>query len=161
MHVLRPLWAVLALVLVILVLRTFVVPEDFGIGERGYMYGWHRASDPQYWQGISVKLRGREYCKQCHPAQFTQNGESPHRIIQCENCHGLAGQHPGAVPKLTVDRSRDLCLRCHERLAYPSSQRGEIRGVSGATHNQGVECAKCHKPHKPTLGEKPPIGGKT
>jgi len=40
MHQLRPLIVVLALAGVILIARIFVVPEDFGVHESGYMYGW-------------------------------------------------------------------------------------------------------------------------
>jgi len=41
-HVWRPLLIVLAIVGGILAMRMFLVPSDFGIQERGYMYGWHR-----------------------------------------------------------------------------------------------------------------------
>jgi predicted CXXCH cytochrome family protein len=122
MHVLRPLFAVLALAGIILIARTFVVPEDFGIHESGYMYGWYRKGNEEEWKAFKVKFQGKEYCKDCHAEQFQRLRSSPHTIIECENCHGPAVEHPAEPQKLIIDRSRDLCLRCHSDLPYPTSK---------------------------------------
>ena len=68
-HVLRPLFVVIGIVVLILLARMVIVPKDFGIGERGYMYGWHRKSNEEDWKKIKVKYMGREYCKDCHDRQ--------------------------------------------------------------------------------------------
>lgn len=160
-HVFRPLIVFIGVVLLILVVRTLLVPKDFGVGERGYMYGWHRLGNEEEWKNkiITVKYQGREYCKDCHPDKFDSISKTPHKIIQCENCHGPAGTAEGIVhydpdklPKLATDRSRAQCLRCHFPLAYPSSGRAKIKSIDPDKHNPDIECSTCHDPHKPMEG---------
>lgn len=148
MHVMRPLYVVLAVTVIILIARAFLVPDDFGIHEQGYMYGWYRKANVEDWKSVAVKYRGHEYCQACHSMQDKKVQSSSHKIIECENCHGPALGHPAAPPKLTIDRSRELCLRCHTYLAYPTSQRSEIKGIDPDQHNIGVECVICHHPHE-------------
>lgn len=151
-HVLRPLFVVVGMVVLILLVRMVYVPKDFGVHEQGYMYGWHRKANEEDWKAFKVKYQGKEYCKDCHSEKFNSIGKTPHRIIQCENCHGPAVDHPSDPPKLDIDRSREQCLRCHYPLPYPTSDRAKIRGIDPAKHNPGVECSQCHDPHKPMEG---------
>jgi len=127
------------------------VPKDFGIGERGYMYGWHRKSSEEDWKAFKVKYQSKEYCKDCHEDKYSSINQTPHAIIECENCHGPAIDHPSDPPKLTINKSREQCLRCHYPLPYPTSGRANIRGVEPDKHNPGIECVMCHNPHKPSL----------
>ncbi len=152
-HVLRPLWVVLALVAVVLLFRVFYVPQNFGIGKRGYMYGWHREANVEDWKNFKVKYNGSsEFCNNCHPDKYESVMKTPHAIIICEDCHGPAIDHPVDPPKLTIDKSRGLCLRCHTYLAYPTSGRADIRGIDPAEHNPDMECVMCHNPHNPMEG---------
>lgn len=151
-HVIRPLIVVLGIVALILLARVFFVPKDFGIGERGYMYGWHRKGNEEDWKKFKVKYQGSEYCKDCHDKNFTSIMKTPHQIIPCEDCHGPAVDHPSDPPKLAIDRSREQCLRCHYPLPYASSLRSKIRSIDPEQHNAGVECASCHNPHNPMEG---------
>jgi predicted CXXCH cytochrome family protein len=151
-HVFRPLFVVIGLVILILLARMVIVPKDFGIHERGFMYGWHRKGNEQDWKNFKVKYRGKEYCKDCHTDKYDSINKTPHRIIQCENCHGPAIDHPSDPPKLTIDRSRALCLRCHFPLPYPTSGRANIRSIDPEKHNPGIECSTCHNPHNPMEG---------
>jgi len=150
-HVFRPLWIVFGLIAVILIARLFYVPKDFGVHERGYMYGWYREGNIKDWKNVKVKYQGSDYCKNCHPDKSESIAMTPHAIIQCENCHGPAIDHPSDPPKLTIDKSRALCLRCHFPLPYPTSGRANIRGIDPDTHNPDIECVMCHNPHKPSL----------
>lgn len=151
-HVLRPLFVILGFVAVILLVRLFVVPKDFGIWERGYMYGFHRKSNEEDWKAFKVKYKfDNEYCKDCHSDKYDSIMQTAHAIINCENCHGPALDHPSNPPKLAIDRSRAQCLRCHYPLPYPTSARANIRGVDPATHNPDIECSTCHNPHNPSL----------
>jgi len=152
MHVLRPLYVVLGIVALILLIRIVVVPKDFGVHENGYLYGWFRKSNEAYWKDLPVKYQGRDYCQDCHGDQTKQVRASLHAAIECENCHGPALSHPSEPAKLTVDRSRDLCLRCHSYLPYSGSKRSEIKGIDPARHNPDLECSGCHDPH---LASKP------
>ena len=150
-HVWRPLFVVIGLVVLILIARTVVVPQDFGVYERGYMYGFHRYGNEDNWKAFKVKYRfDSDYCKDCHSDKYSIM-QTPHAIIHCENCHGPVLDHPTDPEKLTIDKKRELCLRCHFPLAYPTSDRAHIRGVDPEKHNPGIECSACHDPHKPNL----------
>ncbi|MBI5640103.1 MAG: cytochrome c3 family protein [Nitrospirae bacterium] len=151
-HVLRPLYTVIGLVVIVLIVRVFYVPKDFGVHERGYMYGWYRESNIEDWKKFGVKYKfDGDYCSGCHPLNHENIMSSPHAIIPCEDCHGPALGHPDNPAKLAVERSRQHCLRCHARLPYPTSDRANIRGVNPDKHNPDVECVMCHNPHKPSL----------
>jgi len=147
MHVLRPLYVVLALVGIILIVRLFFVPEDFGVHERGYMYAWYRKSNEEEWKAVKPKYQGKEYCMDCHREVDQQIRSSRHNLIECENCHGPALEHPSNPPKLALEQGRELCLRCHIYLPYPTSQRLEVKGIDPDEHKPGLDCIACHNPH--------------
>lgn len=148
-HVLRPLWLALAAIALLLVARYLAVPGDFGVNGRSFTYGFHRLSSVTDWQKFPDKYRGKGYCNDCHEERVSENGASLHRNIECENCHGPALSHPDNPEKLPIDRSRELCLRCHSQLPYPSSPRGRLKGIDPDRHNPGEPCAGCHNPHHP------------
>ena len=150
-HVWRPLWVLLAVIALAFVARHFVVPSDFGTGERGFMYGYHRQSSEDDWKAFKVKYLTKEYCKECHIDKYESNMSSKHRAIQCENCHGPAIDHPDDPEKLVIDKSRALCIRCHAKLPYPTSKRGEMKGINPDEHNPGDECSMCHDAHSPDM----------
>lgn len=150
-HVWRPLYLVLGGIALLLVIRHFFVPKDFGVHGINFTYGFHRGGNIQEWQAMPVKYRGRDSCTECHPENSAANASSKHSPIQCENCHGPALNHPDNPAKLTIDTSRNLCLRCHAALPTPGSQRARLKGISPASHNPGTPCSDCHNPHKPDL----------
>ena len=125
MHVFRPLLVVLALGAAILAARTLVVPKDFGIHERGYMYGWYRKASEEDWKKFQVKYQGREYCKDCHAEPFRQLRSSPHGIIECENCHGPGATHVSDVqdvskrpPHSIAMLDPNICGKCHNAVIH-------------------------------------------
>lgn len=148
MHYLRPFFVFLILAGLIFLIRWMVVPADFGIQETGYMYGWYRKSSEDEWQSQEIKYQGRAYCQSCHVQPYEDVLSSPHRLIECENCHGPALAHPTNPLKLSKNLSRELCLRCHARLLYPTSKRSEIKGIDQNEHNPGIDCIFCHEAHK-------------
>ncbi|MBU0484808.1 MAG: cytochrome c3 family protein [Proteobacteria bacterium] len=156
-HVLRPLWVVIAAIAILLLVRHFIVPSDFGVNGDSFTYGFHRLSNVKEWQDFKIKYRGKEYCTECHEEKVEENSSSKHRAIQCENCHGPAIDHPDDPEKLTIDQSRDLCLRCHADLAYPNNERMNIPAFDpekNENHQSSTEkCIECHNPHKPDLEE--------
>lgn len=148
-HVWRPFFVALGLIALLLILRMFLVPDDFGVHERGYMYGWYRKGNEAEWLKVSVKYKTPEACRECHKHNYDDMKKSSHANISCENCHGPLADHPKDPIGLAVDRSRQLCLRCHLRLPYKSSDRGSLKGIDPDTHNPGAECVLCHVPHNP------------
>jgi len=152
-HVWRPLYVIIALVVLILLFRAFYVPDDFGAQDRGYTFGYHRMSNEQEWKDYPAKYKDSAYCNECHDDKVAEVGAASHEMIPCENCHGAAFNHPDNPEKLVIDRSRDLCIRCHATLFMPSSDRNDIPGINPAEHNVGEECSDCHNPHNPSLEE--------
>ena len=150
-HVWRPLYLVLGAIALLLVIRHFLVPKDFGVHGINFTYGFHRAGNIPEWQAVPVKYQGRESCTECHPENVATNASSKHAPIQCENCHSPALNHPDNPAKLAIDISRELCLRCHAALSTPGSLRSRIKGIDPASHNPGIPCRDCHNPHKPNL----------
>ncbi|MEK6690387.1 MAG: cytochrome C [Nitrospirota bacterium] len=153
-HVFRPLWVTLGLVGLIFIARYFIVPPDFGIGERGYMYGWYRKGNEEEWKAFKIKHNTMQYCKDCHPDQSKKIKASKHAKVQCENCHGPSVDHPEKPQKLNINRDRELCLRCHAYLPYRPARYAEL--PTGAItlkmqepdqHNPGIECVTCHSVH--------------
>ena len=147
-HVWRPLFLVVIIVAGILVARTVLVPDDFGVFDRGYMYGWHRLSNEAEWKTVRLKYKTSQGCKDCHSAQYNDIRKSVHSAISCENCHGPSYEHPLDPVGLNIDRSRGLCIRCHAQLSYDNA-RGTIPGIDPATHYPQAECIMCHYPHNP------------
>ena len=152
-HVWRPLYVVLGLVVCILLFRLVYVPADFGTHDRGYTFGFHRLSNEQEWRDFPAKYKDSSYCGECHEERSTEWAAAAHAIIPCENCHGAAFGHPEQPERLTIDRSRDQCLRCHARLFMPSSGRHDIPGIDPEQHNPRTPCVDCHNPHNPSLEE--------
>lgn len=162
-HALRPLYVTLGLIAIILVLRPFVVPKDFGIHLQdtpygGYSQGYYRKGDEDYWRAIKVKHKGIDYCKDCHSEQYGKITRSRHAKVQCENCHGPSVEHPERPEKLSIDRTRELCLRCHAYLPYRPLVYAQLLGrpltlkmQDPDTHNAGIECVTCHNPHEASL----------
>ncbi len=152
-HVLNPLWAGLVIVGVIIGGGRFLVPDDFGVHGRNFTYGYYRLGNLQDWKDFPVKYQGRDSCTECHEENVRLNSSSVHAAIQCENCHGPAVNHPGGVPdgvqSVSIDTSRELCLRCHAYLGYTNSSRGAMPSVEDRRHRRRRECSGCHNPHNP------------
>lgn len=148
-HVWRPLLIVLVVVCGILMTRALVVPEDFGIYERGYMYGWHRKSNEAEWKNVRVKYKTARVCAGCHKEKNDELIKSVHAAISCENCHGPNYDHPEDPLGMNIDRSRKLCIRCHSYLPYKGTLRGGIPGIDPEKHYPSAECVLCHIPHNP------------
>ena len=91
-------------------------------------------------------------CAECHEENYKSNRRSPHKKIECENCHGPAGpgsNHPDVVEKLPLNTSRALCLRCHADLGYPGTARAELPQIKDKQHKRRKDCIECHNPHDP------------
>lgn len=148
-HVWRPLYLALLLVAAGVVASFFLVPADFGVHERGYMYGWHRKANETEWLAVPIKYRTAAACTPCHRDKYDDIKNSPHGTISCENCHGPLLGHPQNQPAMEIDRSRALCLRCHAKLHYKNTLRGSFKGINPETHYPQAECMMCHYPHNP------------
>lgn len=148
-HVLHPLWVAIGLVGLILVARQFLVPDDFGVHGDSFTYNYYRLGNVQEWRDFPVKHLGRDSCIECHEDNVRSIRRSPHKRVECENCHGPSGNHPDDVEYLPTDTSRSLCLRCHAFLGYPNTARADMPTVKDRLHKRRRECIECHYPHDP------------
>lgn len=87
-------------------------------------------------------------CASCHTESQKTWEAGAHgmaQVVTCEACHGQAQpDHPKTT--MPIDRSPDLCIRCH------SDSRFGVQDWKASRHNQlGMECATCHDPHSATL----------
>jgi len=159
-HVLRPLWVAIAFVALILLARYLLVPRDFGVQGDSFTFTYHRASNVDAWkdskEGLpGVSYLGKEVCADCHDEKIEKLASSPHADIQCENCHGPGRNHPDTEDPsiMVIDRSRDLCLRCHADLGYANSSRASLPAIDPKEHNVDSACVECHDSHNPDLEE--------
>lgn len=136
--------------------RMIIVPS-FTPANNDYRYQWHRVANQQEWKDFKVKYQGSAYCQDCHIDQYNKISASVHAKIQCENCHGAAIDHPDKPEKLIIDKSRELCLRCHASLPYRTAVYKELpqknlqlKMVNPDEHYAGenMQCVTCHDPHK-------------
>ncbi len=154
-HVIRPFFILIGFVVIVNIARAIFVPNDFKAANGDYKYQWHRVSNEEEWKNFKVKYQSRKYCEDCHTDQFEFIKASKHAMVQCENCHEPAIEHPENPEKLTIDRSRDLCLRCHAKLPYRPSTYAqlptgpiELKMQDPDEHNPEYECVECHDVHK-------------
>ena len=154
-HILRPIYILIVVVIAGLVARSFFVPADFKAVDGDYKYQWHRVGSEDFWKNFTVKYKGTTYCADCHTDKFDLIKVSKHAMIQCENCHGAALDHPENPEKLVVDKSRELCLRCHAKLpyrpvTYTALPKGNIafKMQDPDEHNPEYQCVECHDVHK-------------
>lgn len=150
-HVLRPLWVAIGVIVLVFIARHIMVPDDFGVQGESFTYNFHRLSSVDDWKDFTVKYQGKALCAECHDDKYEENMASPHNIIECENCHGPAMEHPENPETLAIDTSRGLCLRCHASLPYPGNTRSNMKAIDPLEHNPDSECSECHNPHNPDL----------
>jgi len=114
-------------------------------------------------------------CLACHTVGFGDGGfvdetATPHLAgVQCENCHGAAGEHTRNVAdeslRPTIDLSADLCGKCHTDYHHPTFDEWELSkhaeslaGLRTSSH-AGDSCLECHSQdyrHAVEEGETPP-----
>lgn len=85
-------------------------------------------------------------CLVCHVTNYDPaTGTWQQDGVACEACHGpMTAGHP--KEPMPVDRSSDLCARCH------SDTRFDWQQWQGSTHYQrGMSCITCHDPHSASL----------
>ncbi len=126
------------------------MPESFGA------IGYFRGDNVQEWANLSPSHAEPQECNNCHSGKFNPWNQGAHKTVSCENCHGPGETHiaGSGQPALKVDRSRSLCVVCHEKLTSRPATHPQI--VS-ADHNARLACVTCHNPHSPALGPRPVI----
>ncbi|MBU1185947.1 MAG: hypothetical protein KKD56_00370 [Acidobacteria bacterium] len=144
----RLLIPVSILILSFILLRSFLIPPDFG------KYGHYRASAVDEIAAKDIKYIGQEACEDCHDDVVAKKNMSYHRNVMCEVCHGPSAAHiedPDGN-KLSAPRERGYCPLCHEYI--PARPTGFPQIVS-ESHNPMKACIACHDAHDPAPPEVP------
>jgi hypothetical protein len=145
------------LVLIGLFAVVFVLPRIIPVSAAMVDFGFHKRNPVQnadLWAALPVDYLQSSTCSDCHQTEYGLWQKSNHKTVACENCHGSARDHVENNTPITVDRSRELCGTCHERVVgrpstFPQVDMNEMGG--------GAECVTCHSPHDPRAGMPPQV----
>ncbi|MCI4624630.1 MAG: cytochrome c family protein [Candidatus Magnetoovum sp. WYHC-5] len=156
-HAWRPVAVVFGVILCMMFFRMLFKPSDFKAANGDYKYQYHRVKSEDDWKSFKVKHMGTEFCAECHPDKIEIVKGSGHSTVKCENCHAMFEPskkgHEKVDLKATkqylldigIDRSRELCKRCHAKISYRPQV---VKMIDPNTHNQGIECVNCHDVHR-------------
>lgn len=145
-HLLRLAALFVGGLLVFIVVRSLLVPADFGV------YGHYRAGALDDNRRPAPVFAGAESCAECHDDVVASRLGGGHEDVRCEACHGPLGRHAVDPTALVPERpdASPLCLRCHLRaMAKPAP----FPQVDPMEHAGGDPCDDCHLPHAPGIGE--------
>jgi hypothetical protein len=123
--------------------RRLLVPKTFG--ERGH----YRAAAVDSIVAQEIGYAGHVACETCHLDIADKKGQSYHRGVACEVCHGPQAAHVLAPldHKPPAPRERAYCPLCH---GYNPSRPTGFPQIDPVLHNPVRPCISCHDPHDPT-----------
>ena len=146
-----------------MVVRSLVVPRDFGLT------GHFRQSALKDAQAREPRHIGSEGCTECHDDISAAWKAGKHHTPQCENCHGPGLMHQKTVSedstkgypdkillnKLAIRRPTGIreCKWCHLKTFERPSTLKSITSVQshieskGGTFTPDSKCIDCHNPH--------------
>lgn len=127
-----------------IVVRSFLVPDDFGV------HGFFRAGALDDNRAHPLVYAGRAACVECHAEVVEARKGSRHERIGCESCHGPLAAHAAGETDEKPGRpdSRVTCIRCH---ATKAGKPAGFPQVHVAEHAAEGPCTACHQPHRPAV----------
>lgn len=141
-HLLRVAGLFVAALLVFLLLKTLLVPADFG------RYGHYRAGALDDNRAHPVVYAGRAACAACHEDAAAALAKGRHATVGCEACHGALGTHAEAADPVQAKPARPdarLCPVCHAAEVAKPTGFSQVR----ADHADAGTCLECHQAHQP------------
>lgn len=143
-HVLRMAGVFVAGVVLFLLWRSWMVPEDFGV------YGHYRAGAIAEAASRTPAFAGQGSCIDCHSDVQQVRATGRHAQVSCEACHGPLGVHARGETDIAPIRpsNRGVCLSCHiARPGMPVS----FPKIIVNEHSESGPCTDCHKSHAPGI----------
>jgi Cytochrome c7 and related cytochrome c len=142
-HLLRLAAVFAAGAAVFLVLRSILVPADYG------QLGHYRAGALTQIKARAIAYAGQRSCMECHTDVAETRKTNAHARIACESCHGPLAAH-AADPSVAARKPdpRAVCEACHR--PDPARSRA-VKTVVFADHADAGPCTACHAPHAPKL----------
>jgi hypothetical protein len=178
-HIIRALAVLLLGIAGFFMVRSFFVPESFGVQD-SYIYGYYRADSEGEQARREALYQGSNACCGCHSKAAAGWKEGRHAGVPCETCHGIcrAGKNEAGV-KPVSDSSIAACMKCHVAIqgrpaGFPQvasldvhvqekvkwgCQVGPLVSVDNRrdvkqkedVFAQGLRCVLCHDAHHPLL----------
>jgi len=147
-HVFRVALVLVVAVTAIILGRGLLVPRSYGD------YGAYRGDNVVEQAAIrEPRHGGPDSCTSCHAKQAQERAAGGHKRVSCEVCHGPLATHvqAGAVKaKMAVDRSYQLCARCHRKVeGRPEKFPQVVPDQHVPTALEPGVCEQCHNPHSP------------
>ena len=149
-HLYRAFILIVLALLGAMVVRGFLIPNSFGIN------GHYREDNITEQMDQQMKFGDSEDCVKCHEEQFKELKSDKHENLSCEGCHDTLLSHvkkDEKVSDMLIDKSKKLCLKCHEFLisrpkTFPQIELKKHLSDQGAEDAKAV-CFDCHSPHLP------------
>lgn len=157
-HIWRAVLVLVAVALIGIVVRHFLVPSSFG--QRGH----YRYDSLAEYMDIPLVYGGVKACaEECHPEQLKNRNEGKHATVSCEVCHMPLADHVKdgeVIAEMPKNLSHELCLFCHQEVRTRRETMPQISirehliepEVIGAEDEipEGI-CAECHDVHAPDI----------
>ncbi|MCP4717557.1 MAG: hypothetical protein GY868_20745 [Deltaproteobacteria bacterium] len=135
--------------------RSFLVPESFGI-HGSYANGFHRGASDAEQAARPAQFQGTEKCSKCHEKQSALVSSASHATVPCETCHGPWMAHNNNTPEtMKADGTIESCMLCHASLTARPADFAQIKNIQShlteqeSEYEQGMTCLECHDPHEP------------
>ena len=154
-HIIRFVIILILVGIGFLLVRSFLVPDSFGI-HGSYTYGFHRGDSDQEQADCPAFYRGVDKCASCHADQVNEIASGPHKSVTCEACHGVWKAHNVKTASLVKKEiSDEACLLCHRKLDARPKEFPQIENLVKHMKEQEQElekdmtCIGCHSAHEP------------
>jgi len=154
-HIIRFVVILILVGIGFLLVRSFLVPDSFGI-HGTYKYGFHRGDSDKEQEDRPALYSGADKCIACHADQAGEIAAGGHKSVICEACHGVWQAHNSQTKsKVTKDASVEACLLCHQKLDARPKDFPQVESLEKHMQDQeqelenGMTCLDCHFAHEP------------
>jgi hypothetical protein len=143
-HLFRLAAVFLVGILVFVIARAVLVPDDFGV------LGHYRLGAVADAAARPIVHAGQKACADCHADVVETRAAARHAHVACESCHGPLGKHADGSDETKPTRpdGRATCIRCH---ATRTGKPARYPRVDIQDHAGDQPCIACHSPHNPKL----------
>ena len=152
-HILRAVLILVVVVVTLIIVRHFAIPESFGVGDNGA----YRLDSVAEYAALPPAHGDVGACADCHDEEAETKSAGKHSSVSCEVCHAPLADHVSAgerVAEMPIRREYSLCAWCHQRLAarpegFPQVVLPDHVTEQETPMSQDV-CLECHDAHNPS-----------
>ena len=125
------------------------VAGGLAIAQLADEYGYHPARNTTAWAAQPARYAISTTCSACHAERVQAVAANSHAVVDCQACHGPAGQHAktgdvALAAQNVAPTEPSACLVCHEAgLGRPVA----FAVIAPDVHFGPVPCLVCHDPH--------------